>query len=73
MTLYDRNGCPTPTLVNSDEYRENYDRIFGKKKKAEPAGPKCLACNDSGVIKTPCEMSLWYEEEPCKACEAKDE
>jgi hypothetical protein len=67
VTLYDRNGCPTPALANSDEYRDNWDRIFGKKEKKEEPQFKCLACNDKGVIKRQCEAGF-YEDVPCRSC-----
>lgn len=42
MTLYDRNGNPTPVLANSEEFRTNWDRIFGKKDKCPHCGKGSL-------------------------------
>ena len=42
MTLYDRNGNPTPALANSEAFRTNWDRIFGKT-------TKCPHCSEGNL------------------------
>lgn len=66
--VYDRFGNPTPHLANSDEYRENWDRIFGKKK------VKCDKCqnkvpvDDADYADHSCNGAIFF----CKECTDRD-